>query len=155
MGRIGTLAMAAMSACLHATSVAAQEAPTSRIDFYRVGEEFAGCTAHFAFATEVARGNGMDAAATAFAGMERGWSLAGMLLLVEGLDPSRQTEAEELFGNMKQIAVDHLRAEREVALANGVAGYDAASGERFTEQCGHWIELQQSIIIELRSGPTG
>jgi hypothetical protein len=155
MGRIGTLAMAAMGACLHATSIAAQEAPASRIDFYRVGEEFAGCTAHFAFATEVARGNGMDAAATAFAGMERGWSLAGMLLLVEGLDPSRQTEAEELFGNMKQIAVDHLRAEREVALANGVAGYDAASGERFIEQCGHWIELQQSIIIELRSGPTG
>ena len=131
----------------------AQETPTSRADYYSVGQEFAGCAAHFAFATEVAQGNGMDDAATAFAGMERGWSLAGMLLLVEGLDPSRQTEAEELFGNMKQIGLERLKAEREVALASGVEGYDAASGERFTEQCGEWIELQQSIIRELRSGP--
>lgn len=148
------MAMAAISACLLATDVAAQDAPSSRTDFYRVGEEFAGCAAHFAFAAEVARGNGMEDAATAFAGMERGWSLAGMLLLVEGLDPSRQTEAEELFSNMKQIAVNQLKAEREIAIANGVTGYDAASGDRFTEQCGRRIELQQSIIRELRSGPT-
>lgn len=153
MARIRTMATVAAGASLFATGLAAQDAPTSRADYYSVGQEFAGCAAHFAFATEVAQGSGMDDAATAFAGMERGWSLAGMLLLVEGLDPSRQTEAEELFGSMKQIGLDRLKAEREVALATGVEGYDVAAGERFTEQCGEWIELQQSIIRELRSGP--
>ncbi|RYG89108.1 MAG: hypothetical protein EON59_02180 [Alphaproteobacteria bacterium] len=147
------MATVAAGASLFATGLAAQDAPTSRADYYSVSQEFAGCAAHFAFAMEVAQGNGMEDTATAFAGMERGWSLAGMLLLVEGLDPSRQTDAEELFGNMKQIGLERLKAEREVALASGVEGYDAASGERFTEQCGDWIELQQSIIRELRSGP--
>ena len=85
--------------------------------------------------------------------MERGWSLAGAILLVDGLHPSRQTEVEEIFGNMKQIGIERLRAEREVARANGDTGYDARSGDRFQEECGHLSDIQKAIIRELRSGP--
>lgn len=134
--------------------VQAQEPPMSRVDYYEIGQEFAHCSAHFRFGAEIARRNGMEDAATAIEGMERGWTVAGLFFLVEGLDPSRQTEAETVFENLKLIEVDRLKAEREVARARGDENYDAASGDRFAEQCGHWVELQHSIIRELRSGPT-
>lgn len=135
------------------TSVAAQEFPTSQSEFYAVGETFAHCSGHFAFAAEVARSNSLVDTAVSFEGMERGWRVAGMIFLVEGLDASRQTEVETLFGTMQQIEVERLRAEREVAQAIGDASYDALSGERFMVLCGPWIELQQATIRALRSGP--
>jgi hypothetical protein len=131
----------------------AQEAQLSQTDFYAVGQQFAYCSAHWAFAAEVARANGLEDAAIGFEGMERGWSLAGAILLVDGLHPSRQTEVEAIFGNMKQIGIERLRAEREVARANGDTGYDARSGDRFQEECGHLSDIQKAIIRELRSGP--
>lgn len=126
----------------------------SRADFYEIGQEFAHCSAHFRFGAEIARRSGLEDAATAIEGMERGWTLAGMLFLVEGLDPSRQTEVESTFENLKLVEVDRLKAEREVAQARGDTGYDAAAGDRFNEQCGEYVDLQQNVIRELRSGPT-
>jgi len=148
------LQLAAIAIAVSVGLAPAQEAPQSRADYFRVGEEFAQCSAHFRFATEIARRNGLEDTAVAFEGMERGWTVAGLFFLVEGLDPSRQAEAEATFENIKLIAVDRLKAEREVALARGDQTYDENSGDRFVEQCGGWIELQHSIIRELRSGPT-
>jgi hypothetical protein len=134
-----------------------QEAPTpfpeTQAEFYEVGQAFAHCSGHWAYAAELADRNGLTAAATSLEGMERGWTLAGMMFLIEGLDPSRQTEVESLFENMKQIEVERLRAERELANARGDTDYPGRSGDRFAAQCGRWINLQRTMIQAMRSGP--
>ncbi|MCA3717381.1 MAG: hypothetical protein IM674_03910 [Brevundimonas sp.] len=127
--------------------------PDTPAEFYDVGQAFAHCSGHWAYAAELANRNGLTAAATSLEGMERGWTLAGMTFLVEGLDPSRQTEVETLFENMKQIEVERLRAEREIADARGDTDFPSRSGERFEAQCGRWIELQRAMIQAMRSGP--
>ena len=150
---VAVVFMVSLAMIARPASVAAQEFPTSESEFYAVGETFAQCSGHFAFAAEVARKNGLADTAVSFEGMERGWTVAGVAIQVEGLDASRQAEVETLFGNMQQIEVERLRAEREVARATGDASYDALAGERFLRLCGPWIELQQAIIRALRSGP--
>lgn len=130
----------------------AQEFPTTPAEHYQVGQTFASCAGFFTYGAEVARSAGLEDSAVAIEGMERGWSLAGMFILVDGLDPSRQTETEETFGNMKLIKVEQLRAQREMGRATGnddpeawIAAYQA--------ECGPWLDLQKAIIQAMRSAP--
>lgn len=129
----------------------AQEFPTTPAEHYQVGQTFASCAGYFAYGAEVARSAGLEDSAVAIEGMDRGWSLAGMFILVDGLDPSRQTETEETFANMKMIKVEQLRAQREMARAMGrddpqewMADYQA--------ECGPWLDMQKAIIQAMRSG---
>lgn len=145
-------AVAASWALCGSSSANAQELPSTREGFYELGQQFAYCSAHYAFAAEVAQSNGLVDVATAFEGVERGWTVSGLLFLTEGLAPSRQTEAQDLFETLKSVRVQGLRAERELARTRGDLDYDGQAGQRFEAECGQWVELQQAVIREMRSG---
>ncbi|WP_425985827.1 hypothetical protein [Brevundimonas sp. TWP1-2-1b1] len=130
----------------------AQEFPTTPAEHYEVGQTFANCSAYFNYGAGVARSAGLEDSAVAIEGMERGWTLAGMFILLDGLDLSRQTETQETFLNMQQIKVDQLKAQREMGRATGnddpeawIAAYQA--------ECGPWLDLQKAIIQAMRSAP--
>jgi hypothetical protein len=122
--------------------------PTTSVDFYKAGERFAQCSAHFAFAARIARENNLPDNATAFEGMERGWRVAGLVLLAQGLDPSRSTEVEATFGNMQAIKIDQIKAWREL----DPEGYSKTVLDEYEAKCLPWSELQKSIIAALRRG---
>ena len=82
--------------------------------------------------------------------MERGWKLAGMFLLVDGLDESRQLEVEDIFENFQAIKVDQIKAHREMAEARGTV-FDPAA--EFQAECSDWSDMQKAIIQAMRSGP--
>lgn len=127
----------------------AQGMPTTTAGFYRAGERFAQCSAHFAFGAQIARNNGLPDNATAFEGMERGWRLAGLVLLAEGLDPSRQADTQEMFANLQTIEIDQLKASRELFSEH----YSKMMVEEYQAKCLPWADLQKSIIAAMRSGP--
>ena len=83
--RTWALAGAIVVAIGMASAAAGQEMPTTQSGFYRAGERFAQCSAHFAFAAEMAHNTGLAESAEAFEGMERGWRITGMMLLEEGM----------------------------------------------------------------------
>ena len=134
------------------TPVVAQEFPTTPAEHYQVGQTFASCAGYFAYGAEIARSAGLEDSAVAIEGMERGWSLAGMFILVDGLDPSRQTETEETFGNMKLIKVEQLRAQREMAGATGNDDPEAWIAD-YQAECGPWLDMQKAIIQAMRTAP--
>ena len=99
----------------------------------------------------MARANGLEESAVAIEGMERGWKVAGMLLLVDGLDESRQADVEDIFENFQEIKIDQIKGNREMAEASGVT-FDPAA--EFQAECGEWSDMQRAIIQAMRSGPT-
>lgn len=143
--------VAGLLLAMTAPPVNAQAMPTTTTEFYQTGERFAHCSAHFAFAAEVARQNAHPDSAEAFDGMERGWRVAGLFLLVGGLDPSRQIEVQDTFANLQRSKIEQLRAWREVEPDS----YSAVMVDEFQAECAPWSGLQQSIIAAMRSGPTG
>lgn len=144
------IAIALAGAVLWGNIAQAQAAfPQTQSEHYRAGQQFASCSAYFRYGADVARAVGLENSAVAIEGMERGWRLAGMFLLVDGLDDSRQTEVETLFENLQAIKVDQLKADRELAEARGVS-FDPVAG--FQAECGEWEPIQQAIIEALRSG---
>lgn len=142
------LSLLALLAVLTPASVLAQEMPTTQAGFYQAGQTFAHCSAHFRFAAEVARGNSLADNATAFEGMERGWRLAGLPLLTEGLDPSRQIQVQQVFADLQANKIDQFRAWRELEPQT----YSQRMLREYEAACGPWAELQKSIIAAMRSG---
>ena len=125
--------------------------PQSRSELYQAGQQFASCSAYFRYGAIVARANGLEDSAVAIEGMERGWKVAGLLLLVEGLDESRQMQVEDIFGNFQAIKLDEIKANREIAEARGET-FDPAAD--YQSECGEWSEMQKAIIQAMRSGPS-
>ena len=125
--------------------------PQTRSEHYQAGQKFASCSAYFRYGASVARANGLEDSAVAIEGMERGWKVAGMLLLVEGLDETRQLEAEHIFETFQAIKVDQIKANREMAETQG-ALFDPAAD--YQAECGDWLDMQKAIIQAMRSGPT-
>lgn len=128
--------------------------PTTQREFYQAGQQFAYCSAYFHYGAGIARNRGLNDSAVAIEGMERGWSLAGLLLLTEGLDESRQTEAETTFETMKQIKLDQIKGRREMGQVNGGDDYVQEWMSDYQEECGPWSDMQKAIIQAMRSGPT-
>lgn len=98
----------------------------------------------------MARANGLDESAVAIEGMERGWKVVGMFLLVDGLDESRQPQVEDIFDNFQAIKVEQIRAHREMAETQD-AVFDPAA--EFQAECSDWSDMQKAIIQAMRSGP--
>ena len=148
MRRFIAVTVTCLSAAGLGLAALAQEMPTTPAGFYKAGERFAHCSAHFSFAANLARQNELPDSATAFEGMERGWRVAGLILLTEGLDTSRQTEAEGIFATLQQVKMDQVKAWREV----DPDGYSKSVTADFDQQCAPWVDLQKAIIAALRSG---
>ncbi|RZJ46012.1 MAG: hypothetical protein EON86_00135 [Brevundimonas sp.] len=73
-----------------------------------------------------------------------------MLLLVDGLDETRQLAVEDIFDNFQAIKVDQITADREMTEAQGTV-FDPAA--EFQAECGDWLDMQKVIIQAMRSGP--
>lgn len=125
-----------------------QDFPRTRSEFYEVGERFAHCSAYFAHAASAAERAGLSESANAFSGMERGWALAGTLLLTEGVDETRQTDVQVLFGTLQHNKLDQIRAQQELGQSAD------ESAQAYQRECGPWTDMQKSIIQAMRAGPT-
>ena len=99
----------------------------------------------------MARRNGLVDTAVAIEGMERGWKVAGMFLLVDGLDEPRRVQTEVIFDNFQEIKLDQIKASHEIAEARG-ASFDPAA--EFQAECGTWSVMQKVIIQAMRAGPS-
>ncbi len=143
----------ALTAAVVSTSAAHSQAafPQTQGEYYQAGQQFASCSAYFHYGASLARANGLEDSAVAIEGMERGWMVAGMLLLIEGLDEPRQTQSQEIFENFQAIKLDQIKAHREMDEARG-ALFDPASA--YQAECGEWSDMQKAIIQVMRSGST-
>lgn len=145
------IAIALTVAGFFAPTAHAQAAfPQTPSEHYQAGQQFASCSAYFHYGASLARSNGFEDSAVAIEGMERGWKVAGMFLLVDGLDETRQPEVEDIFENFQAIKVDQIKAYREMAEARGTV-FDPAA--EFQIECGDWSDMQKAIIQAMRSGP--
>ena len=135
---------------LWAPGAVGQEMPRTLGEFYRAGERFAHCSAHFAFMAPIAREQGLPDNAVAFEGMERGWRLAGLMLLIEGLDSVRQPQVQDLFANLQSAKLDQIKAWRELEPQT----YSKTMLDDLQANCGPWTDLQKSIIAAMRGAAT-
>ena len=144
--------IALIAAGLTASVAHAQPAfPQTQSDHYQVGQKFAFCSAYYGYAASLARANGLPDSAVAFEDMERGWKVAGIFLLLGGLDETRRSQVAEIFGNLQAIKLTQIRAKREIVEARGDP-FDPATD--YQAECGEWSDLRKAIIQALRSGPT-
>jgi len=120
--------------------------PVTKAEFYYTGEIFAHCSAHWDFMASIARSTGKPATAEAFDGQARGWVAAGEILLVEGMEESRQVEAESVFGAMIETHLAHLKAVKEVH--EGDWSDDIMS--EFKKTCVPWLPYQKAIVAGMR-----
>jgi hypothetical protein len=124
----------------------AGDMPSTPTGFYQAGETFAQCSAHFAFAAEAARDVGLTDTATALEDLERGWALAGGVLLWLGLTESRRPGVEQLFADLEGAKVAQFRSWRELE----PQGYSQRMTSLFQSECAPWVDLQEAIIAGLR-----
>lgn len=122
--------------------------PNTPDDNYALGQRFAQCSARVAFVGEIAKGAGMTDTANLAEGVSRGWKLAGMMFLVDGLAESRQPKTEEVFDSLVANKLDQLRARREINPADA----NATTRAEFDAECQPWAETQQKVIELMRRG---
>jgi hypothetical protein len=139
-------AAAALSLALPAKAEVSPKLPDTKAEYYYTGETFAYCSAHWDFMALIARGSERPAAAEAFDGQKRGWHAAGEILLIEGLDESRQVDAEAVFGAMIETNVIHFKALKE---ANPTQ-WGAEMISKFKEKCIPWVPFQKSLVAGMR-----
>ena len=145
------MAITMIAACMFAPFAHAQAAfPQTPSEHYQAGQRFASCSAYFRYGAGLARENDLEDSAVALEGMERGWKVAGMFLLVDGLDETRQLQVEAIFENFQTIKIEQIRATREMADARGTA-FDPAA--EFQAECSDWSDMQKAIIQAMRGGP--
>lgn len=146
-----TIVIVLTGAAIFASAAHAQPAfPKTQSDHYKVGQKFASCSAYFHYGASVARANGLEDSAVAFEGMERGWKVTGMFLLIDGLDESRQMQVEEIFDTFQAIKIDQIKASREITEARG-AVFDPDPS--YQAECDEWSDMRKAIIQAMRSGP--
>ncbi len=133
-----------MCLTLISSNAFAQEFPESKAEFYKTGEVFAHCGAHFGFAAEVARSNGLPDTAKVFEGVERGWKLGGLFLLAGGLEA--HADSETLFKNMAEVKFDQFRSLRELYPDD----FSARMLTEFEADCAPWVPLQKNLIAAFR-----
>ena len=144
------VAIALIAAGMFAPAAHAQAAfPQTQSEHYQAGQQFASCSAYFRYGASLARTIGLEDSAVAIEGMERGWKVAGIFLLVDGLDDARQSEVEDLFDAFQAIKVDQIRANREMAEVRGTV-FDPTA--EFQAECGDWSDMQKAIVQAMRSG---
>ena len=122
--------------------------PFTPAQHYEIGQKLIQCSAYFRMGAEAARRVGMTHNVTAFEDNERGWSLAGMFMLVDGLSPDRQTETKSIAKTMADIKLTDLMARKE--LYGDSAGQQFAA--QFAQECEPLRELQKALVRVMRGG---
>lgn len=87
-----------------------QELPTTPEGNYAMGQRFANCSARFAHMAYIARRAELLDTVSLAEGKARGWKVAGMMFLAEGMDPSRIGETEQTFDTLVEVKLMDLKA---------------------------------------------
>ena len=82
-------------------------------------------------------------------GKARGWKVAGMFFLAEGMDPSRATETEQTFDTLVEVKLMDLKARAEM----NPEAYKAAIPVEFAKECEPLVPIQEKLIELMRRGP--
>ena len=125
------------------------ELPKTREGYYALGQRFANCSATFQMFAFVARRTDHPDTVTLAEGRARGWKVAGMLFLAEGMDPSRATDTEQTFDTLVEVKLMELKARYEL---NADALTKAVPVE-FAKDCEPLVPMQEKLIELMRRGP--
>lgn len=123
--------------------------PTTREGNYELGQRFANCSARFQLMAHVARRAELADTVTLAEGRARGWKVAGMFFLAEGLDPSRVTETERTFDALVEVKLMGLKARYEL----DPAAMTSAVPVEFARECEPLVPMQEKLIELMRRGP--
>ena len=148
------LSIAALLSVLVVTNSAVaqqlQPLPTTREDNYATAQRFANCSAWFGLMEVVATRTGMPETVTLAQGRARGWKVAGLLFMVEGMAPSRATEATATFDNLVEVRLMELKARYE----QDAAFITESLPMEFARECEPLVPMQEKLIELMRRGPT-
>ena len=123
--------------------------PKTPDESYAVGQVFAQCSARIAFVADAAHRSGLENNAKLAEGVSRGWKFAGMVILADGLAPSRQVETEQTFDALVENKLDQLRAEFEF----DPSGATKNSLIEFEKECEPWAPTQKKLVEVMRRSP--
>lgn len=113
---------------------------------YDVGQTFAHCSAHWLMAAQLAAGLNLPETATAFGDTARGWKVAGMIFLAEGLSEEKQLQTAKVFDDLAAAKLQQLKAEHEL---HPDAPADSLT-TAFQVECGEWVDTQRNLIAAMR-----
>lgn len=147
--RIIGIMLAALALVSPAQAQPLQPLPTTREGNFAMGQRFANCSARFAHMALIAQRAGFPDTLTLAEGKARGWKVAGMIFLAEGMDPSRATETEQTFDTLVEVKLMDLKARAEL---NGDA-YKQAIPVEFAKECEPLVPIQEKLIELMRRGP--
>jgi len=143
------IALSLMFAAVAGSALAqAQSLPTTPDESYALGQRFAQCSARVSFIGSVATQQGLNETAKLSEGVARGWKLAGMFLIVDGLSLKRQAEVEPIFDTLVENKLDQLNALYEL----DPAAMGLSLPLEFEEECQPWASTQQALIEAMRRG---
>jgi hypothetical protein len=144
---IRALLGSAFLAC--AGGAVAQPLPSTPQGNYQLGEQYAKCSATFGLMAVVAQGARLPDTATLAANKARGWKLAGMYFLAEGLDPSRQMETETTFDTLVELELADLKSRYE----QDSDVVKTSIPLEFARDCEPLAPMQEKLIEIMRRGP--
>ena len=121
--------------------------PKTPVGWYSLGESFARCTASAQLEALVLRQRGHANAATAAEDTGRGWSLAGMFVLANGLEPGVQNQTQRLFNDL--VAADFNKRKGRLELSGTEAYYEENYAD-FKKECEPLAPMQEAIIAAMR-----
>lgn len=124
--------------------------PKTREGNYALGQRFANCSARMQMFAFVAGRAGFPDTVTLAEGKARGWKVAGMIFLAEGMDPSRVTETEQTFDTLVEVKLMDLKARYEV----NPPEFTKAVPVEFARECEPLAPMQEALIEVMRRGPT-
>lgn len=126
------------------------ELPKTREGNYALGQRFANCSARMQMFALVAARAGFPDTVTLAEGKARGWKVAGMTFLAEGMDPSRVTETEQTFDTLVEVKLMDLKARYEM----NPPEFTKAVPVEFARECEPLAPMQEALIEVMRRGPT-
>ena len=141
--------LAMLAATILSGSAGAQELqllPKTPDENWAMGQRFANCSARFVQMAHIAKKMNLPDTVVLAEGKARGWKVVGMMFLVQGIDPARQTETERVFDNLVQIKFEDLKSRYEL----NPAALTAATPGELAAECQPLVPMQEKLIELLR-----
>ena len=142
------VAVAVLAAVTAAQAQPLEPLPTSREGNYGMAQRFANCSAWFGMMEVVAKRMDRPDTVTLAQGRARGWKVAGLLFMVEGMAPSRATEAQSTFDTLVEVKLMELKARYET----DAASLTKALPVEFARECEPLVPTQEKLIELMRRG---
>ena len=141
--------IAALAFCSRATAQPLLPLPTTPEGNYAMGQRFANCSARFAHMAFFARRADLPDTVALAEGKARGWKVAGMMFLAQGMSPSRVNETEQTFDALVEVKLMDLKAKAEM----DAEAYRKAIPVDFAKECEPLVPTQEKLIELMRRGP--